>query len=400
MIIFHEGLPRSGKSYWACVYHIIQALKSKRRVFACIAGLDHQKFADICNIEFDECKALLIQLKPDDINPENLPKLWGRFATGGKFIDDYGNEKNESLLSDSLLVIDEIQNHYPPGRASLDQEIMQFIAEHGHFGMDLLIMSQSWSSVHKAWRVRVQRKYAFTKRTAVGADNTFLLEAYEATTPEKFQKISTEIMKYDPLYFGLYKSHLDTTTNKLNLHDDRINIFKGFAFKYAVPIFFILVLVALTYLYRFFTGNPLKADSKPASHQERILAPESPKQNDIKPSLTNGIAEKPVQQDKKAEVKERSSIDYFDGLARVGHVRLSGHYSDGTIHKYFIEVLDHGGHDSENFTSLELIDMGWKLEIKSYGLVIQRENIIYVARSWPRNPWGKVTNDQSMAMKQ
>jgi zona occludens toxin len=199
VLIFHEGLPRSGKSYSACVDYIIEALKSGRRVFACIAGLDHQKFADVCNMDIEDVKALLIQLKPSDVGPGALRNLWGKFPSGQKVQSDYGDEIDGSLLQDSLLVIDEIQNLYPSKRQKLEDLDMQFIAEHGHYGMDILIMSQSFKDVHPAWRRRIQRMSKFTKLTAVGMDQKFKWEIYEGQGSEQFQKISSGVKTYDPL---------------------------------------------------------------------------------------------------------------------------------------------------------------------------------------------------------
>lgn len=45
MLIFHEGLPRSGKSYEAMVRHIIPALQKGRHVWAYIEGLNHARIA-------------------------------------------------------------------------------------------------------------------------------------------------------------------------------------------------------------------------------------------------------------------------------------------------------------------------------------------------------------------
>lgn len=47
MLIFHEGLPGSGKSFEACVKHIVPALQKGRKVFAYIEGLNHEKFSEV-----------------------------------------------------------------------------------------------------------------------------------------------------------------------------------------------------------------------------------------------------------------------------------------------------------------------------------------------------------------
>ncbi len=392
MLIFHEGLPRSGKSYSACVDHIIPALKSGRRVYCCIAGVDYQKFADVCNLELEECKALLIQLKPDDLNAQGLPLLWDKFPSGKMVQSDYDGEIAGSMLQDSLLIIDEIQNLYQPGRTALPEGVMRFIAEHGHYGMDVVIMSQSWSSVHKGWRARVQRKYIFTKLTAVGMDHKFKTEAWEAVAPEKFEKISSEVKKYDPLYFGLYRSHVDGTKNTANLQDDRINIFKGSFFRFGVPGFAVVFALAVMFISHFFTSGITPKKVKPpivqAKQTEQVMA-------SVQPDSSKLLAKKPIDEPKLPP----PPIDYFDALARSGKIRLSGYIKIPGREYNIVEVVDKAGHDSEIFYSDHLQAMGWKVERFVYGVVVSQGATRYVARSWPRNPWGKITRDQSMALQ-
>lgn len=388
MLIFHEGLPRSGKSYSACVDHIIPALKAGKRVYCCIAGLNIQKFADLCNIEIEQCKAQLIQLKPDDVNAENLPLLWDKFPSGKMVASDYHGEIQGSLLQDSLLIIDEIQNLYQPGRTALPDGVIRFIAEHGHYGMDIVILSQSWSSVHKGWRVRVQRKYMFTKLTAVGMENKFKTEVWEAISPEKFQKITAEVKKYDPLYFGLYRSHVGGTTNTGNLQDDRVNIFNGKIFRLALPAFAFVFVLAILFLRNIFTNPEAMVKQKPP----QVETQQTVKKDEPKPQQTS-------KEEKKEEAKEQPPLDYFDSMARAGKIRLSGYVKTPDKEFGIVEVVDNAGHDQDTFRSDELIGMGWTVKRVSYGLLITQGKTVHVARSWARNPWGKVTRDQSMALR-
>lgn len=55
MLIFHEGLPGSGKSYEALVSHIIPRLKDGRTVDAYIEGLNFEKIAELAEITLEHC---------------------------------------------------------------------------------------------------------------------------------------------------------------------------------------------------------------------------------------------------------------------------------------------------------------------------------------------------------
>ena len=208
MIIFHEGLPRSGKSYSAIKDHLIPAIRESRRVFCSIEGLNYEKISDVAGVPLETVRKNLFQLTNDDFRPENIAKLFRRYEMEDQF-DDEG--KSLSLLKDSLIFIDEIQDIYPGGKKPLPEGAISFIAQHGHYGMDIIILSQTFRGVHPEWRRKTQTRYQFVKRTAIGKPDSFKWTALEGQGEEKFEKISSGVADYDPLYFGLYKSHKDGT---------------------------------------------------------------------------------------------------------------------------------------------------------------------------------------------
>ena len=50
MIIFHEGMPRSGKSYASTKDHIVPALKKGRAIYARLDGLNYPQLAELAEI--------------------------------------------------------------------------------------------------------------------------------------------------------------------------------------------------------------------------------------------------------------------------------------------------------------------------------------------------------------
>lgn len=95
MIIFHEGMPRSGKSYAAMKDHIIPALSKGRIVYSRLDGIEHKQIAELAGIEEDRCRELLLPL-----TEEQCLKL-----------------PEQQFAKDSLIVIDEAQNYWQAGRA-------------------------------------------------------------------------------------------------------------------------------------------------------------------------------------------------------------------------------------------------------------------------------------------
>ena len=147
MFAFMEGLPRAGKSYETCAYYIVPALLKGRTVVAYIEGLNHDKFAEVTGLPITIIKKLLIP-----ITVEQVPEIY-KYA-----------------VKDSLVIIDEMQDHWPSTRQPLGPEITTFITQHGHDGLDIIGMGQDLTDIHKLWRNRCARKIIFQKLDGVGRD--------------------------------------------------------------------------------------------------------------------------------------------------------------------------------------------------------------------------------------
>ena len=117
MIIFHEGLPGSGKSYEAFVKHVFKAIKSGRKVFAYIEGINHKKVAEILGFPVAIVEAFLIQIKEDQVK------------TIYEHVED-----------NSLVIIDEIQDFFSADNKPLEKNITTFVTQHRHRGIDIIIM--------------------------------------------------------------------------------------------------------------------------------------------------------------------------------------------------------------------------------------------------------------------
>ncbi|MDR6982894.1 zona occludens toxin [Rheinheimera pacifica] len=250
MIIFHEGLPRSGKSYEATKEHIIPALKKGRKVFARINGLNYEKIAELAEITIEDCQQLLVH-----ITEEQVPTIY------------------QHVENDSLVIIDELQNFFPAGRTKLSPEITQFVTEHGHRGLDIITMGQSLADCNNLWRRRTQRKIQFLKLDMVGRENSYKWTAFQGSLDGKgeitFTKINAGVKKYDPAYFGAYLSHQPDTENKDNLQDDRLNILKTKGMKYGLPAAIFVGLFAVYHLYSFFQA-PQHLQSEPKPQQQSV----------------------------------------------------------------------------------------------------------------------------------
>lgn len=236
MFIFHEGLPGSGKSYECVVYQIIPALKIGRKVYARINGLEHKQIAELIGKDLEYVKEHLIQ-----IDEEQVMRI------------------NEHVANDSLVIIDELQNYWPNGRAGLTPEMTKFVTEHRHLGIDIVGMGQSIADIHVIWRRRCEQKLQFLKMSMLGKPKKYKWTMFQGVLNAKgeigFLKVKSGTKDYDEKYFGSYKSHVDSTTNKDTKEDDRVNVLKTGGIMFGIPSALVLGGFAIWYLSSFFTGG-------------------------------------------------------------------------------------------------------------------------------------------------
>jgi len=366
MIVFHEGLPGAGKSYEACVNHILPALKAGRVVVTNIEGINLDKFALLTGIPG---KMLIDYLIP---------------------IYDYDVEiQKQNILAktpkDSLLVIDEIQNLFPQDRVKLSPEWNKFISEHRHQGIDIILMGQDRRDCHAMWRRRIQRVILFLKLDAVGLSKRYRWELFEATSPEKYKKIQSGTKKYEKQYFGLYESYVQGAEHKKSYTDKRGNIFSTKAFMLYLPLFIGVLIYAGFYIKNFFT--PATAENvvivENVQPKKKIIGSYNP---------ATKLSTKPKHHEKTEETIE-PPLDVFDAVAAKHRIRMSGliHGNDRLIAK--IDLLDKSNHQYDSYDVQQLKDLGWSVELKTYGLELKKQNKIYVARSFPLDDVGRVNRD-------
>lgn len=237
-ILFHEGLPRSGKSYEAMANVVIPWLKKGQEVVAYIEGLDslecQQRIAEAAEMPLDRVQALLFPLTRDDMKPRTVKDSRGREVQ----IDGTWIEKTRD---NALHVFDEAQNWWG-NRVKASPALTQFVTEHGHRGITVLLMGQSLRDVHALWRRRVDQKFVFLKLTALGSAKRYRVTVYKGQGDDQFVKVSDRIGKYDPKYFGTYKSHVDDDIITDTYTDDRVNVLKTGAFKWGIPFALLLAI--------------------------------------------------------------------------------------------------------------------------------------------------------------
>tara|TARA_R110001592_G_scaffold305032_1_gene577607 strand:- start:2015 stop:3136 length:1122 start_codon:yes stop_codon:yes gene_type:complete len=366
MLIFHEGLPGSGKSYETLVQHIIPSLKKGRKVYARINGLNFEKIASLAEITEEECKELLHQITEEQVH--EIPKL---------------------VTNDSLVVIDELQNFFPSGRGKVADDMTQFVTEHRHRGLDLVVMGQSIADVHNLWRRRTERKIQFLKMSMIGADNRYKWTAFQGSLDAKgeirFTQIKSGVKKYDSQYFGSYLSHQASTENTDSYQDARLNIFNTSFFKVVLPAFVLIFGYAVYYLIGFFSGDSEMVDSEALKKQQN----EQVVKTETKPVQIKDI------EAKRAPIPE--SLDFLQSNERRFTSRITYIEQYGVMIWDMIVIwVDDGDRLHDRLYRDDILAMGYTLKWVGYGVQATKGDYTTVFRMRPApEPVGRVSNNIS-----
>ncbi|NUA30185.1 zonular occludens toxin domain-containing protein [Cupriavidus basilensis] len=378
MFIFHEGLPRSGKSYEAMVTRIIPALQEGRKVFARLNGMDYPKIALAAGLTEARVRELLHHI------PEEKVLEWHLIV-----------EK------DSLVILDEMQNFWPDGVRQIPLEQIKAISEHGHKGLDIVGLGQllkGKGGCNAVWVNRCDQKIVFEKQNARGADKKYRWTAYKGRVVNgriQFDKVNSGIKQYDEKYFGTYATRVEGSENAETYKDDRTNIWHNPVFRKWMPLMLIAVAVAVYYLFHMFKGggfeNSLVKTAKPeASHVvTTVTTVPNSSVSAVQPVAPGGP---PVAQ---AQSMDAMASDYVASISNKWRPRLSGMIYDAKRARLYVEWYDDGFRLKERLSAAQLEEMGWGVQKSAYGehVMLHKLGVHIAVTSWPIEPFGKMSEE-------
>ena len=382
-IHFHEGLPGAGKSYEACVYHILPALKAGRQVITNIRGVNWDKFADLLDEPVEYVRMLLLYIEPAEQDGEAAD------------IERVKNEFADRTPDNAMIVWDEIQDYFPSGNYKLPLNQQKFWTEHRHRGLEIVIMGQDRDDVHKIIRSRIEDIVYFLKLQAVGRPNQYKWEQLQKQAKGRFVKIGSGVRSYDSKYFGLYSSVRREGVGTGVYQTGRTNVLKNSrALAMGVPAAFVLAGYAVFHLIGFFGGSG-PVNSEPATKVTVAKAApvvyEQPPAGLVNPDPpTLHVAQAAPSTDQGDEVH---AIDYLDNLAQKYTVRATGiidSQKEGKRLMGQIELLDSSYNVKERMYVREIEAMGWTVTRTGYGLLLEKQGVSHVARTWPLDLKGRV----------
>lgn len=369
MLIFHEGLPGSGKSFAAMVDHIGPALKKGRKVFAYVEGLNHEKIAEALELSIDRVRDLLHQVQRDQV-----PTIY------------------DHVENDSLVVIDELQNFWPSGREKLSPEITRFVTEHRHLGLDVLCMGQALADCHTLWRRRIENRIVFSKLAALGSDKRYTWTMFKQVRPDSWEKTTSGTGQYNPAFFGTYASHTDGTENTAHYRDDRAVIWHSPVFRYGLPIFLVVAVLALWFVIKVFSSPDLGISKSNDRQESKGVNPVPVRVSETVYKVENGKSTVVSHTDSgqgvnSSPVQPRQALTpsgHVSSLLELHRVRL-GAVVLSARPRVLIEWRDSGNRVVETLEAADLSMLGWHVMLNPAGTlaILTDGQAQHVVTPWP-----------------
>lgn len=395
MIIFSEGVPRSGKSYDAVKSHIIPALKKRRRVIARLNGLNHEKIAEYLGISCDECRDLLHIVDTDKVRQTFVATM-----------DDGVSWRIDDKFRNALIVIDEVHEFYVGGgKEQLPPQVEQFFALHGHYGIDLLLLTQFYKRLHLAIRARIERKASFQKLSVMGkvGESSYRVTHWQTVAPDRYEKIGGETKKYDAKIFPLYSGYASDDADAVVYSEGRINVWRPIIIRgmLIVPV----AIAAFAYLIHFFTGGgaemlvtqpaaaaapPLVVDQPfqptaipvPANQQQPAIAQTA--MDAINPP-TISTPPQPILPSITADEFEDMTPEqkFVFQLSAKSRLRYGGTLYGRLRDVDLLEWYDDSGEVRDRMTADQVRSLGVDVKRTVYGLRLRVGDEVLVATQWP-----------------
>lgn len=374
MLVFSEGVPRSGKSYDSIKNHILPALKKRRKVFARVNGLNHERIAAYLSMDVQEVRRLLVHVPTEQVKETFVARQ-----------NEAGEWSIADELRNALVVIDEVHDFYLADRTQpMSKESEEFFALHGHYGVDVLVMTQFYKRVHVALRARIERKNTFQKLSALGkrGEGMFRVTYWQTVAPDKYEKVGGENKKYDPAIYPLYHGISGGTEGGVAQEvysGGRSNVWKSMIWRAVIIV--PLGIGAVVFLLSFFTGGVSLVDQPEPDTLVRA-SPTPVQLGQVVPVA----APIPTAAEKRAAALAALTPQqrYVVELADAGRIRLSGVMQVDGLSRALVEWVDSSNKVIERLTLDQLRALGMRVQVHAFGVELLAGDQTIIATAWPR----------------
>ena len=189
MIELLEGVPGSGKSYYAVSERLLKWVRAGRRVYVFVDGFYLDRLALFEGVEL----AVL----------EQQITLW-----------QSGEDVKAGLLAvepGSAVLIDEVQTVFR-SKDKTDPQLLRWLETHRHRGIDLVLMCQQYGQVTLGVNRLVEATTKFRRLDRFGLKNRY--QASVRGNPEELEVIRMFSGKYEPKLYAYYSSYASATVRE------------------------------------------------------------------------------------------------------------------------------------------------------------------------------------------
>jgi zona occludens toxin len=189
MIEMYEGVPGSGKSYYAVSERLLKWVRAGRRVYVYVDGFYLDRLALFEGVEL----AVL----------EQQITLWHS-----------GEDVKAGLLHvepGSAVLIDEVQTVFR-SKDKTDPALLRWLETHRHRGIDLVLMCQQYGQVTLGVNRLVEVTTKFRRLDRFGLKNRY--QASVRGNPEELDVIRMFSGKYEPKLYAYYSSYTSATVRE------------------------------------------------------------------------------------------------------------------------------------------------------------------------------------------
>ncbi len=182
MIELYEGVPGSGKSYYAVAEKFLPAVRKGRRIYLYVEGLYLDRLALFTGIP--------------------LAELQQQITVWGDPLDVL--TMHQHVEPQSLVLIDEAQTVFR-SLERVDKSLLRWLETHRHYGVDVLVCCQDYKQMSCGVTRLVEATVKFRKLALVGLQRHS--QAKVRGNPEDQEVIRTFTFKYSPALYAYYSSY-------------------------------------------------------------------------------------------------------------------------------------------------------------------------------------------------
>jgi zona occludens toxin len=189
MIEMLEGVPGSGKSYYAVSERLLKWVRAGRRVYVYVDGFHLDRLALFEGQEL--------------VDLEKQITLWHS-----------AEEIKAGLLgvdAGSAVLIDEVQTIFR-SKDKTDPELLRWLETHRHRGIDIVMMCQQYGQVTLGVNRLVEATTKFRRLDRFGLKNRY--QASVRGNPEELEVIRMFSGKYEPTLYAYYSSYSSATVRE------------------------------------------------------------------------------------------------------------------------------------------------------------------------------------------